>query len=385
MPRPDNNPLDQRNNPERGNTSVDILKLVSGFIAIAIGFYVLWYFRSIVIYIIIAAVISLVLTPLKKVFKKIGIGKFRVGDSFASLLAILVFIIVVSSLFFAFIPLVIEQASIISSINYQQINDNLSGPIQKVNDVLARFSITENSEEPFLESLLNRAKSVLSFETGFNFINSILGFASSFFAAFFSILFVLFFFLRDEDLFENLLKTISPDKFEYKVVNIFSKSKYYLMRYFLGIILQVALVSIFVTIGMLIIGIENALIIGFFAGIVNLIPYIGPIVGAIFGIYVGITTNLGQEFYTEILPMCGFIALVFFAAQMLDNAILSPRIHSSSVKAHPLEIFVVILAAAQIGGAVGMIVGIPAYTILRVFAKEFLSEFKIVRSLTQDI
>lgn len=385
MPRPDNNLLDKRNSPERGNRSIDILKYISGFIALVIGLWALWYFRSIVVYIIIASVISLVLAPLKKVFKKIGIGKFKVGDSLASLLSILVFILVVSSLFFAFIPLVIEQASIISSINYQQINENLSGPIEKINDVLARFSITENNGEPFLESLLNRAKSVLSFETGFNFINSVLGFASSFFAAFFSILFVLFFFLRDEDLFENLLKTISPDKFEYKVVNIFSKTKYYLMRYFLGLILQVTLISIFVTIGMLIIGIENALIIGFFAGIANLIPYIGPIIGATFGIYVGITTNLGQDFYTELLPMCGFIALVFFAAQMLDNAILSPRIHSSSVKAHPLEIFVVLLAAAQIGGAIGMIVGIPAYTILRVFAKEFLSEFKIVRSLTQDI
>lgn len=385
MPRPDNNPLDQRNKPEMGRKSIDILKLISGFIAIAFGLWLLWYFRSIVIYIIIAAVISLILTPLKKVFKNIGYGKLRVGDNFASLLSILIFIFVVSSLFFAFIPLVIEQASIISSINYQQINDNLSGPIEQINEVLARFSITQNNEVPFLESLLNQAKSALSFQTGFNFINSVLGFASSFFAAFFSILFVLFFFLRDEDLFENLLKTISPDRFEYKVVNIFSKTKYYLIRYFLGLILQVTLVSIVVTIGMLIIGIENALIIGFFAGIVNLVPYLGPIIGATFGIYVGITTNLGQDFYTEILPMCGFVVLVFFITQMLDNAILSPRIHSSSVKAHPLEIFVVILAAAQIGGAIGMIVGIPAYTILRVFAKEFLSEFKIVRSLTQDI
>jgi len=385
VPRPDNNPLDDRKRPDIGNRSVDILKLVSGFIALAIGLYILWYFRSIVVYIIIAAVISLVLTPLKRVLKKIGIGKFRVGDSLASLLAILVFILVVSSLFFMFIPLVIEQASFISSINYQQINENLSGPIEQVNDMLERFSITESDGKPFLESLLNQAKSVLSFETGFSFINSVLGFASSFFAAFFSILFVLFFFLRDENLFENLLKTISPDQFEYKVVNIFSKSKYYLMRYFLGLILQITLVTIIVTIGMLIIGIENALIIGFFAGIANLIPYVGPIIGATFGMYVGITSNLGQNFYTEILPMCGFIALVFFAAQMLDNAILSPRIHSSSVKAHPLEIFIVILAAAQVGGAVGMVIGIPVYTILRVFAKEFLSEFKIIRSLTQDI
>jgi len=363
----------------------DIIRFVSGVIAVILALCILWYFRSIVTYIILAAVISLVLTPVKRFLKNLGIGKFKVGDSLSSFISILIFIAVVVSFFALFIPLVIEQARIISNIDYQQISTNLQEPIKKVNDFAARFQLNENPDENFMEGMLNRARNVLSSQTVLNFFNSLLGFTGNFLAAFFSIIFVLFFFLRDEQLFENLLKTISPDRYEYKVVNIFAKAKFYLMRYFLGILLQVTIVTIIVTVGMLILSVENALIIGFFAGIVNLIPYVGPFIGATFGLYVGITTNLGLDFYSQILPMCGGIVLVFFVAQMLDNVLLSPLIHSSSVKAHPLEIFIVILAAAKIGGAIGMIIAIPAYTILRVFAKEFLSEFKIVRSLTQDI
>jgi predicted PurR-regulated permease PerM len=71
--------------------------------------------------------------------------------------------------------------------------------------------------------------------------------------------------------------------------------------------------------------------------------------------------------------------------QLLDNFILQPNIFSKSVKAHPLEIFIVVLMGAKIGGILGMVVAIPIYTVLRVLAKVFLSEFKVVQSITKGI
>ena len=70
---------------------------------------------------------------------------------------------------------------------------------------------------------------------------------------------------------------------------------------------------------------------------------------------------------------------------MIDNFIIQPIIFSNSVKAHPLEIFIIILSAGTIWGITGMLVAIPFYTVIRVIAKEFLSEFKIVQFLTKDI
>jgi len=366
------------------NPLLDVLKFVAGVVVFILTLLLLWYFRDIVTYIVIAAVLSLLLSPVKRFFKNIGIGKIKLGDTLSSLITILAFLFIISAFISLFIPLIIDQARIISSINYQDISTNLAEPISKVNDFAAKYQLN-TKEVPFVEGLLIRARDVLGSENIINFFNSLLGFTGNFLVTAFSIIFVLFFFLRDEELFGSLIRAISPDRYENQVSNIITKANYYLKRYFLGILLQISLVTIIVTVGMLILGIENALLIGFFGGIINLIPYVGPFIGALFGLYVGITTNLDMEFYSQILPLAGGILVVFLVSQATDNILLQPLIHSNTVKAHPLEIFVVILIAAKLGGAIGMIIAIPVYTVLRVFAKEFLSEFKIVRSLTQNI
>ena len=82
------------------------------------------------------------------------------------------------------------------------------------------------------------------------------------------------------------------------------------------------------------------------------------------------------------LPMLSKVVIVFGAMQLLDNFILQPWIFSNSVLAHPLEIFIVILMGAQINGIIGMVLAIPVYTVLRVIARAFLSEFKLVQKIT---
>ncbi len=152
-----------------------------------------------------------------------------------------------------------------------------------------------------------------------------------------------------------------------------------------GVLLQVTVVTIFVSIGMIILGVENALLIGLLAGFVNIIPYVGPFIGLGFGLFVGVTTNIGIEFYNEMLPLLLKITIVFFSMQTIDNMFLQPLIFSNSVRAHPLEIFLLILVAGTLAGILGMILAIPVYTIFRVVAKEFLSEFKIVQYITKNI
>ena len=75
---------------------------------------------------------------------------------------------------------------------------------------------------------------------------------------------------------------------------------------------------------------------------------------------------------------------VMMAAQLIDNFVYQPLIYSTSIKASPLEIFIVLLAAGHIGGAFGMFVAIPAYTVLRVVASRFFHEFKPIRRLIPD-
>ena len=76
---------------------------------------------------------------------------------------------------------------------------------------------------------------------------------------------------------------------------------------------------------------------------------------------------------------------IFVTMQLIDGFILQPFIFSNSVSAHPLEIFIVVVVGAKLGGITGMVIAIPAYTIIRVVAAVFLKEFEIVRRLTDGI
>lgn len=211
---------------------------------------------------------------------------------------------------------------------------------------------------------------------------SIIGFFGNLAIALLSIFFITFFFLKEQQLFVRFLMAIIPNKYEKQVDSALTGISKMLTRYFGGIFIQVTIITIFVSVLLGILGVENALLIAFFAAVINVIPYIGPTIGAVFGIFIVISSNVGLPFYEEMLPLILQVAAVFAAMQMLDNFILQPVIFSNSVSAHPLEIFILILVGAKVGGILGMVLAIPVYTVLRVIAKVFLSEFKIVQKIT---
>ena len=132
-------------------------------------------------------------------------------------------------------------------------------------------------------------------------------------------------------------------------------------------------------------GFNHAVIIGFFCGLFNVIPYLGPWMGAAVGLLIGAAVNINADFMNYTLPLLGLMAAVFLSVQIIDNVLFQPLIYSSSVKSHPLEIFLVIMAAGSMAGVIGMFLAIPAYTIIRVVAKEFFDNMKLVRKLTENL
>lgn len=224
------------------------------------------------------------------------------------------------------------------------------------------------------------------------FFTSVVGTLGSFIIGLMSVFFIAFFFLREQGLFNTMVAGVVPDKHERKVIQAINESSTMLIRYFIGVLGQITIITIFVTIALSILGVKNALLIGFFAALMNIIPYIGPIIGAVFAAVITVSSNLGMDFYPiegidqpTMLPLLIKVFVVFGIMQMLDNFILQPNIFSKSVKAHPLEIFLIVLIGANIGGILGMVLAIPAYTVVRVIAKVFLSEFKVVQSLTKGM
>ena len=197
--------------------------------------------------------------------------------------------------------------------------------------------------------------------------------------------FIAFFFLKDEELFGRVIKAAVPNQQTNKSVKALSSIKKLLTRYFSGIFVQISFITLYVYLLLSFFGVPNAFLIAFFAAIINVIPYLGPIIGAMFAILVTISSNLEVGFYLVTLPMIFKVLGTFATMQLIDGFILQPMIFSNSVKAHPLEIFLVVIIGAKVGGITGMVIAIPLYTILRVIAAVFLKEFKIVQSLTKSI
>jgi predicted PurR-regulated permease PerM len=211
------------------------------------------------------------------------------------------------------------------------------------------------------------------------------GFFGNFLVLITSVTFIAFFFLKDEKLFGRALKTILPSKQNDETDTALFQIKHLLTRYFSGILLQITLITLYVTLLLSFLGIPNSFLIAFFAAIVNVIPYLGPIIGTFFGMLVIISSNLDLAFYVVTLPMILKVIGVFASMQILDGFVLQPYIFSNSVSAHPLEIFLVVVVGAKLGGITGMVVAIPAYTIIRVIASVFLKEFHLVQRLTQSL
>jgi predicted PurR-regulated permease PerM len=243
-----------------------------------------------------------------------------------------------------------------------------------------------NIDESELQNILNKeVNKIFSMGDIGNYIKNILSGISDSLIAAFSILFISFFLIKDGNIVDNVVESITPNKYLEKIKTILNETKDLLTRYFLGVVIQNSIIMLIVTIGLMILGVKNALLIGFLAGIFNIIPYVGPLLGGLIGISLAATGQL--EVHPDIV-LTGFIlkALIPFAiAQVLDNFILQPLIFSKSVKAHPLEIFIVILSAGSLAGLIGMIVAVPAYSFIRIVAKEFFNGYKVVQGLTKDL
>jgi len=349
-------------------------------IASIIGIVLVFYLKTIVVYLIVSLVLALIGRPIMKLLSKIEIKKRDLPDAIKSVITLIILLLLFSGFFAIFTPLVMEEARIISSIDFEAVSVELADPINDLENWLKDKHLL--NKESSIDDEIGQLFSLTDVKSIFN---SAIGILGNSIIALFSILFITFFFLKEKKLYSDLLLSLTPESKSDQVFNVMKNTKQLLSRYFIGIIFQISIITIVVSTGLSILGIKNAILIGFLAGIINVIPYIGPIIGAIIGVIIGISTNLDLDFYSQIIPLSLKICLVFGIMQVIDNFVLQPLIFSNSVKAHPLEIFIIVISAGTLWGVLGMIIAIPFYTLFRVIAKEFLSEFKLVQELTKNI
>ena len=356
--------------------SSGILRAIAIICGIVLILYFLHQIQSVIGYIAIAAVISLVGRPIVLFLRR----KLKFKNTFAVVVTMLLFLAIIAGLVSLFIPLILDQGQKLSLLNTSELQGNIE---DLYTEIVTYFDLHQIDVEQSLKD--SNLFSKLDFSFIPNFLNSVIGGLGSFSIGLFSVLFISFFFLKDSRLFENSILTLIPDNKETRWNASSEKIKDLLSRYFVGLIFQILILFIIYTIGLLIIGVENAVVIAFLCALLNLIPYVGPLIGAFLMITLTMTSHLGQSFSDIIVPKTTWVLLVIAIGQLVDNFGSQPIIFSKSVKSHPLEIFLVILIAGILFGVLGLIIAVPAYTAIKVILKEFLSENKIVKKLTKDL
>jgi predicted PurR-regulated permease PerM len=361
-----------------------VLKYTGYILILLIIGFLIWRFYYIIVWLLAAAVLSFIGEPLVKFFDRIRIRKVGIPHSMSALLSLLVIVLVMLGLVAIFVPLILNQADTISRIDVSKLAENLQGPVRWIDGQMHQFGIIPEGES-LQDFLVDKAKTVVNLGSLGSMAGKIISAAGSIFVGLFSILFIAFFFLKDENMFQEGLLLLLPPYHHDKTKKVVAESKRLLVRYYIGVLLELLGVMTLITIGLWIFGIKNALLIGFFGGLMNIIPYLGPVIGTSIGVVLGITSTLAAGTYSEVFGDVLKLIGVFLVANFIDNNILVPVIYSKSVKSHPLEIFIVIIVGGGIAGLLGMLLAVPVYTLLRVIAKEFFQEFRVVKKLTETI
>lgn len=325
--------------------------------------------------------------PLVDLFCRIRIRGWSFPRALSALITLIIIWGVIIMFFVIFIPLVTTQINYFSTIDSGKIVQLVENPVNKLENLFSTFNQDLSNELSIKDYIAAKVTGVLNITMIQNFLGSIINILGNILVAVFSITFITFFFLKDQHLFFESILMWVPDKYTDNVSRALYSVKRLLTRYFIGIVIQSTCIMILITIGMTIAGIDfqQALVMGLILGILNVIPYVGPWLGLFIAIIMGVASHMNQDFATVVIPLVYYMIIVEAVTHLIDNIVFQPVIFSNSVRAHPLEIFIVVLASGFAAGIPGMILGIPAYTVLRVFAKEFFNNFKAVQKITSSL
>ncbi|MDR0437363.1 MAG: AI-2E family transporter [Bacteroidales bacterium] len=349
--------------------------LISAALLIGLAF---TYFSSIIIYLIIAFVISMIGKPVVHFLE----NKLCIPSTLSCLITMFAFASVFVGFVLLAIPLISTQINTFQQIDFSALSKDLAIVLNRFQDYLWTYGLMpkDHTLEQSLANGIQQIVGSIHFEAVFSNVVSAL---SNLFIGIFSVVFVTFFFLKDQSLFHNILLLFVPEQYEKQAENIIKNSQKLLSRYFVGLLTEIGSMMILLSLTMWALGVNNALLLGFMGGLLNIIPYLGPVIGATIASILAYMAALAGGFSPDLIWVVVKVLIAFSACNLFDNFVIQPIVYSKSVFAHPLEIFLVIMMAGSIAGVRGMIFAIPVYTLARIIAKEFFKHSKLVNKLTQ--
>lgn len=357
---------------------------------VTIAAFIAWYFKTVIIYILISAVIAMIGRPLTDLLCDIRIKKVhvRLPRWLSAGITLILMICVILSLFLLLAPMIGEISAVLKNTDFNSLSAQVSEPLKRINGFIVATFPSVGEDFRIEVAAFDYIKNMATVSSFSNIVTSLTNFIADISIAVFSIVFISFFMLKESGLVTNTLASIFADRYENNIRRASASINNLLGRYFVGISIESIGVGIINSLGLIFIAgmdTELAIVVAFASGILNIIPYVGPFIGDLLGVLMGLMTYMGGGIDMPLILYLIIVLAIFLVTQFIDNYIFQPLIYSNSVKAHPLEIFIVILMAGQMGGIFGILIAIPCYTVLRVIAGEFLPSLKFVQKLTANL
>lgn len=347
-----------------------------------------WYFSNILIYILLAVVVSLIAQPVMSVLQRFKFKGYSAPTWLLAMLTLITLLVIFFSIITLIVPIVSSIIKGISLDSIEAVARHIAGPLAEMNLHIREVFPKLGSDFRIEVAAIQELKKF--FDP--NLFSSVIGSAATLLTNFgigiFSVVFISFFFIKDEGQFTAIVRALVPDRHEEEAAKAISDISHLLSRYFIGVMIEILGVTLINFLGLLLIarlGFNAAIGIAFLTGILNVMPYIGPLMGGVMGTILGLVIK-----YSSAVPVgldVSFLAFtliliaIFCFTQLIDNILYQPVIYSTSIKARPLEIFIVLLIAGHLAGPLGMIVAIPSYTVVRVVAYRFFRQYKAIRRL----
>jgi len=346
-----------------------IVRFLLGAAAVVTAGWMLWYFAGIVLYLIVGGLLAYVLRPPVDYIQGLGVGRVP-----AILMAFTVFLGVIVVVVTSVVPFITRQVQDLSQLitvdTAAYVANLIEAQVQGV--VPLEQGVLEKNVRQVATSLMRG--DLVEGQQVAETVGSVVSVFTNIVYAVVIVPFVTFFLLKDELRIRRSLLHLVPNRYFEVTLSILAKVEMNIGRYFRALLVQGTAIAIIASILLWIVGLRGAIAIAIFTGLANTIPYFGPFLGFLAGTLVGIA----QTGDVSLVPG---VALAMALTQLADNVLLQPLIFSRAAQTHPLVILFVVLAGAQLGGIVGMLMAIPLTTTLRVIVEQLLWSLRNYRIL----
>jgi sporulation integral membrane protein YtvI len=327
-------------------SSLTLIKVL--LIIVAVTF--LFFIRDVILIVFVALILASAFDPWVDWLQKYKIPR-GVGILFIYLIVIMV---LGGAVYLIIPPIVIEvnQLAVDFPAYWEKISTNL-------NDFQS-YSNSQGWGDNIQESLDAIQQSISSvtggvFTTVFSFFGGII--------SFFIILVIAFYMTVEERAMKRVTRSFMPIKYQPYFTQLVNRMQEKIGRWLRGQLVLSLIIFLLVWLGLSLLGVKYALVLALFAGVTELIPYLGPFIGAVPAVFIAFTQSPQLALATVIL---------YFVVQMLENNIIVPKVMQKAVGLNPVITIVVILIGAKVAGVIGIILAVPVTTALGVLLKDLI-------------